>query len=190
MKRNLLFMLLISASALTAQTTHMISWRMGIPSDEANMTIDQGDIVTWTWGDGAPHTVTSQSGPETFASGTLTGAGQEFSHTFTLVGNTAYGCEIHGSMQGIITVEEVLGTVKNKLSGFSFYPNPTTDIVTVTSKNVIDRVEVYDVTGKLVFSAKAATPSVKIYMEQYNAGTYIVKAFSGKEVTGMTVIKE
>ena len=41
--------------------------------DPSSLTINVGDSVSWTNNDGASHTASSTSGPESFDSGTLTG---------------------------------------------------------------------------------------------------------------------
>jgi len=63
-----------------------------------------GETLTWTQKDGAAHTVTSTSGPESFDSGSM-GKGQKFSYTFTKPGTYQYKCNIHPSMKGTVIVE-------------------------------------------------------------------------------------
>ncbi|MEL1246284.1 T9SS type A sorting domain-containing protein [Flavobacterium sp. DGU11] len=190
MKRNLLFALLLASAGMNAQTTHVISWFMGVSSTAASKTINAGDTVKWTWDDSAPHTVTSTSGVETFNSGQLIGSNKEFSRVFTVVGATNYHCSIHAMMQGTITTEQVMGVEDLKKQEFEFFPNPVTDVLTINSKSVIDRVEVYDQNGRLIVNTTAGNPSVKLYMDNYSAGTYYVKAFSGNATKNVTVVKK
>jgi plastocyanin len=73
-----------------------------------NLTINEGDTVTWTNNGNTTHTVTSgnESNPGTiFDSGNL-GSGQSFSFRFADSGTFTYFCRIHGSsaMSGTITV--------------------------------------------------------------------------------------
>ncbi len=74
-----------------------------------NLTVNAGDIVTWTVNGNNPHTVTSgsESNPGTqFDSGQLD-RGATFTFRFTSVGAFPYFCEVHGSnvMSGTITVQ-------------------------------------------------------------------------------------
>ncbi|KAF2518484.1 T9SS type A sorting domain-containing protein [Flavobacterium salilacus subsp. salilacus] len=191
MKAKLLLVLLLAATGLSAQTTHTISWFMGVPSSQTTMTIEVGDTVKWTWDDTAPHTVTSQAGgAESFNSGTLTGNDKEFSHTFTVEGSTSYRCNIHASMQGTITVQSVAAVGDNKVIDFQYYPNPVTDVLTITSGNIINKVTVYDMTGRVIMTSTADTPNVKIYMDSFVAGTYIVTVNSEKASKNITVVKK
>ncbi len=191
MKRNLLFISLFASMAMSAQTTHVISWFMGVSTSQASKTVNAGDTVKWTWDDTLPHSVTSTAGgAETFNSGTLTGSNQEFSKVFNTVGVTNYKCNIHAMMKGVITTQAVMGVGDVEKQDFEFYPNPTTDILTINSRSVIDRVEVYDQNGRLVVNTTAGNPTVKIYMDNYGAGTYYVKAFAGNATKNMTVVKK
>ncbi|MCW4470875.1 T9SS type A sorting domain-containing protein [Flavobacterium sp. MFBS3-15] len=191
MKKNLLFVLLIASMSLSAQTTHVISWFMGVSSAQASKTVNAGDTVKWTWDDSAPHTVTSiAGGAETFNSGQLTGSNQEYSRVFNVVGATNYRCSIHAMMQGTITTQQVMGTGELIAPDFVFSPNPVTDILTINSKSVIDRIEVYDQNGRLIVNTTAGNATVKLYMDNYSAGTYHVKAYAGNATKEMTVVKK
>lgn len=193
MKKILLLSALMGTFSLLAQTTHHITnWSMGISTNDATLTIDQGDTVEWTWSDSTPHTVTSQAGSvETFDSGTISGIGQTYTYTFTVVGDNPYRCSFHAMMHGVITVQEVLGIEDvNKIS-FEYYPNPTTDILTINAGDVIDNIAVYDMSGKLVMQAgNAGNPNSKIYMQGYNAGTYLVKVTVAGQTKTISVVKQ
>lgn len=190
MKIKLLLGLLLASAGLTAQTTHHIDWFMGVSGASASITIDQGDTVEWEWTDNLPHTVTSNAGgAETFNSGTLTGNGQTFSHTFANVGATTYKCNVHAMMQGTITVDAVAGVHDNNKIEFKAFPNPVIDVLTITSDEVIDRIEMYDLNGKLIMNSKSGNQTSKIYMSHFNTGTYFVKVFAGQGSKSITVVK-
>jgi plastocyanin len=67
----------------------------------AAIQVATGATVTWSNMDGAPHTVTSDSGA--FDSGML-GTGATFSQTFSAPGAYAYFCQFHPSMTATIVV--------------------------------------------------------------------------------------
>lgn len=190
MKQKLLLIALLGTFGANAQTTHMVDWFMGVQSAETTITIDEGDTVTWTWQDNLPHTVTSTGGTETFNSGNVTGVGQTFSHTFNEEGATTYHCNVHPSMQGTITVEAVLGVNDNVLAKIQYYPNPVSDVFTITAQSNIDKVEVYDINGRLLLSSEVPNPTVKVYMDNFNTGTYFIKATVGNEVKNIAVVKQ
>ena len=191
MKRNLLFGMLFVSLGLSAQTTHHINWFMGVTTAEASPTIEEGDTVTWTWTNNAQHSVTSNAGgADTFDSGLLTGTGQTFSHTFAEPGVTTYKCNVHAMMQGTITVDAVAGLRDNAEIDFEYYPNPTTDVLTIIAKDIIEKIEIYDINGKLVLNAPSGNNTSKVYMANYNTGTYYVKVFASGNSESITIIKK
>lgn len=69
------------------------------------ITIRKGSKVTWVNKDSMPHTVTSDAGSTTLASGTLQ-SGDSFSFTFNEAGAYNYHCTIHISMKGSVVVTD------------------------------------------------------------------------------------
>ncbi|TRW23341.1 T9SS type A sorting domain-containing protein [Flavobacterium zepuense] len=192
MKKQLLFAMLLATGAMSAQMTHLIPWFMGVPSTETIIEVNSGDIVTWTWDDNLPHTVTTDAGgAESFASDMLTGDDQEFSHTFTVEGSTSYACEVHPMMTGTITTVGSTAAIGDvTVADFDFYPNPATDNVTVSGKEIINRVQLFDVTGRQLLDNTATTNSVKIYLNGFSSGTYFLKVYSGAKTKNITVVKK
>jgi len=191
MKLKLLFAMCIASAGMYAQTTHMIDWKMGVAAADASKTIATGDTVMWMWADGSTHTVTSDTGAtEAFDSGTLSGANQTYSHTFTKAGVSSYACSFHSTMKGTITVTATAGVKDiNKLQ-LRVYPNPATDVITIDGVKTIDNVAVYDISGRQIFSAAASTPVVKVYLDNYAAGTYIVKVTAEGKTQSMSIVKK
>lgn len=73
----------------------------GFAFHPAEMTVKQGETITWTNEDSVPHTVKFG---EDFKSQTLM-RGNKFQYTFTEPGEYPYICGIHPSMQGKVIVE-------------------------------------------------------------------------------------
>lgn len=70
--------------------------------DPASKSVKVGTTVTWTNNSSAPHTVTSDTGPDSFDG--QVSSGDKFSFTFTKAGTYTYHCSIHPYMHGTITV--------------------------------------------------------------------------------------
>jgi hypothetical protein len=190
MKTKLLLAFIFGAFAMNAQDTHMINWFFNVPTAQASMTVDQGDTVMWMLTDSMPHTVETSTGAvESFNSGNLT-AGSSYSHTFNTAGAVPYICAYHSNMRGTITVTAVAGVKGVKATKITFSPNPVNDILTINAKDIIDQVSVYDLSGRQVLSSVASTPVVKLYMDNYPAGTYMVKVASGGKRESMQVVKQ
>ncbi len=195
MKTKLLLLTFLGFFAANAQTTHNLQWFMGIGSN-VDLTIDQGDTVIWTWGDAFPHTVESEPGNsvETFNSGNITGLGETYSYTFTVVGDNNYLCGIHGpaSMSGTITVLEVLGVEDNKLNKISVFPNPASSTINLAlPKNMQSgQITAYDLLGKQVFSQDFETAdNIEINIASWNTGSYLLKVVSGDAIQTERFIK-
>jgi plastocyanin len=75
--------------------------------DPKELTVETGEVVTWTNADGAKHTVTAEPGdPVEFKSETMQD-GDSFAQTFSEPGTYAYFCSIHGRdrMAGTVVVQ-------------------------------------------------------------------------------------
>ena len=69
----------------------------------ASITVNEGDTITWTNQDTAPHTVTTTSGPQSLNSPYLS-KGQSWSYTFSAPGTYEYYCTVHPDMRARVIV--------------------------------------------------------------------------------------
>lgn len=181
MKKITLIFVALIASIASAQTTFDLNWAIGSNGGAADLTVEVGDTVRWTWADALPHTVSNLSGSqEDFDSGTLTGVGQTFSYTFTMMGSNPYQCDIHPSMNGVITVDQVASIDEKFRINISLFPNPASDKLTVTSLYELESYKVYDVLGKLVSQGSANGNVTEIDMSALQNGLYFVNLSSGE----------
>ncbi len=79
-------------------------------------------------------------------------------------------------------------------NGFSLYPNPTNDTFFIKSSNdvMVSKIELYDVTGKLLLSKKAETTSENsISVSNFAKGMYLVKVetTTGKKYTSKLIVE-
>ena len=83
-----------------------------------------------------------------------------------------------------ITVEETLGQTDFASSNFSIYPNPTENILFITSSESFESVTVYSITGKEVFSEIVAATKTQLNISSLSQGVYILNVVSqGKSET-------
>ena len=192
MKKITLILVALIASMASAQTTFDLNWAIGSSGGVADLTVEPGDTVRWTWGDAFPHTVTNLAGSqETFDSGTLTGAGQTFSYTFTMVGVNSYQCNIHpGSMNGVITVQQLIGIDEKFRININLYPNPASEKLTVTSLYELESYKIYDVLGKLVSQGAANGNITDIDVSSLQTGLYFVNLSSGELQSTFKITKK
>lgn len=181
MKKITLFILLLSISFLSAQTTFEVDWQLNIGSG-ASLTIETGDTVIWIWGDNAPHSVSTLPGStETFDSGVLSGLNTLYDHTFTQVGTNPYQCNVHpNAMNGTIIVEMALSVDDKFLRNIKFYPNPVTEQMTIFSLYKLDNYRIFNVIGALVTEGKGnGSNTTLLNLSKLNSGFYFVTVRSG-----------
>jgi hypothetical protein len=192
MKIKLLFFVLLT-NYVFSQTNHQLDW--GMSSTNQQITIDVGDSVTWTWGNGT-HNLRSTGGVESFDSGYFTGPGAQFSHTFTIPGITTYFCDPHlNSMYGAVTV---LGTAStNEIDDFNFklYPNPVIDVVNLTFESSFEnsfKVEIYDTLGRLSFTQNKLSTANKLSfnISELERGIYIMKLYNNDKISVQRIFKK
>ncbi|WP_293894935.1 M12 family metallo-peptidase [Flavobacterium sp.] len=81
-----------------------------------------------------------------------------------------------------ITCTGTLGIDNTNFLDYSYYPNPTTGKVTISSKDAITEVDVYNVQGQLLFHQKLNELNTNVDISQFTAGTYFFKLkINGKE---------
>ena len=194
MKAKLFLLLSFTIFSLSAQTTHQILWKIGTSGSAADLTIEVGDTVEWVWDDTLPHTVSSVGGStESFDSGTISGMGMMFSHTFTSEGTNPYQCNFHpGSMNGTITVEENLSIRENEFSAFSILPNPASSYLNIQLPNNSGEtiIEVFNVIGKRILT-KTLNSSLEtsIQVADWQNGLYVIRVTSGNNSQSKRFVK-
>lgn len=78
-------------------------------------------------------------------------------------------------------IEYPLGTTELEQEiGVSIYPNPTADIVTITSKETIDNYSIYSINNQLILSKKNNTNFVEVSFANLPSGVYFVKITTSK----------
>lgn len=189
-KIKLFYLVVLSVTMASAQTTFDIDWFMGVSNSNASVTIEPGDTVRWTWTDAMPHSVTSASGSqENFDSGILTGMGAQYAFTFTQVGVNPYRCMVHSNMQGTITVEQTASIEEKFRKNISFYPNPVANTLTLTSLYKLDSYKIHNALGKLVAQGAANGNITDLDMSKLEAGMYFINTTSGEMQTTFKVVK-
>jgi plastocyanin len=105
------------------------------------------------------------------------------------IGTHYYVCVPHASMpmKGIIIVQGVTGIAENQLQpGFSVYPNPTDQLLTIKANSTLIGSEYFitDRTGRQVFSGNLVNESTLVDLGQLTSGIYFfqIKGQKGRLV--------
>ena len=74
--------------------------------------------------------------------------------------------------------------------GFNLYPNPVSDKLTIEATEAIDHLEMFSITGMLVFSQKHCSDKVEIPMINLPAGTYVIRLTTQNAIEVRRFVKE
>ena len=86
-------------------------------------------------------------------------------------------------------IQQDLNTGSFDAANFSYYPNPVTDILTLSYSNTISEVVVYNLLGQQVLTAKPNAPQTQMDVSGLNTGTYMVKVTSDEGSKTVKVVK-
>ena len=85
----------------------------------------------------------------------------------------------------------VTNSMANFTAGsFVVYPNPAQDGWNFSGKAIIDSVQITDVTGKVVYTAKANADHITVNAEGFSSGIYFAKLQNGGAVQTIKLIKK
>lgn len=84
---------------------------------------------------------------------------------------------------------DTAGTSEGFNSKFSVYPNPASDVISIDTDMLVDKVELYSVLGQLVYREENNTKNLKI--QKVKSGLYVLKIYAGtKTVTKKIAISQ
>ena len=83
-----------------------------------------------------------------------------------------------------------MGVADAELDRFSFYPNPTSDILHINAAKNIESVTIYNMLGQQVISSKIGAISSDINMSKLPAGTYLMKVAINGVTKSYKIIKK
>lgn len=81
-----------------------------------------------------------------------------------------------------------LGVNTFELSDFKVSPNPTTDVVHISSQDQISLVEIYDLNGKRLKKVSYNNVEVQLGVSDLPSGNYILKAYANEKISGKLLI--
>lgn len=188
------FVLVLNVN-LQAQTTHDITWMMGITVEDASVTIDEGDTVRWTWGENdMPHDVSSidPDAPDGFGSEIMSDIGSVYEFTFEEAVEFDYRCSVHPQqMNGTITVLPMASLDDKFQKNLKYYPNPVSNEMMITSLLPLNKFEVFTLQGTRVMTESTETQNVlNLNLKELTPGVYFVKVYAGNQTGVIKVIKQ
>lgn len=107
------------------------------------------------------------------------------------IGFLAYSAAGQGNLfLDNITVSAPLGTPVNSMNNLSYYPNPVKDVLTISNKEAINSVIIFNMLGQKVQEANLNTNEAKIDMSNLSTGSYIAKVMVNDQIKTIKLIKD
>ena len=76
----------------------------------------------------------------------------------------------------------------NETTNFTVFPNPSTGIVTIESKSVIQEILIYDLQGRIVTTSIPNRKSVQMIMPSLQKGIYLIQLKSEKSISSKQLV--
>ena len=109
---------------------------------------------------------------------------------FTLANQTYYVFVLNtGGITDITIDASVLGVDENILEDFSFYPNPTNNVVNLKAQAAIEKATVFNMLGQRVIEMSNNANTMELNVSSLTTGTYIMKITVNGEVGTYKLIK-
>jgi hypothetical protein len=122
---------------------------------------------------------------------TIIGKGSNNNYTvthFPNVGKAYYRLKLVDMDGSFSNSKIVSGTFCNKL--FTATPNPVTNEVTITGLNGKGTINIFTTDGKLMYSVKVTTTSLKLNVQKLKTGVFLLKYIDEEDVQVMKLFKQ
>jgi hypothetical protein len=97
--------------------------------------------------------------------------------------------EVRAGWNATVICTGTLGVEDADFLDYSYYPNPTTGNVAITSKDAITEVIVYNVQGQLLYNQKMNELSTNVDISQFASGTYFFKLKINDKEANFKILK-
>ena len=92
--------------------------------------------------------------------------------------------------EALMVETQELGIDSFAFDSFSYYPNPVKDYLSLRNNSKIDNLEIYNLAGAKLMSQTINAVKADLNLKGLDAGIYILKINSGKEVKTVKIIKK
>ena len=89
-----------------------------------------------------------------------------------------------------ITVEAELGLPNSNFSNLQIYPNPVTNILTVSASESISEISVFNLLGQKLISKKNGSSQEKMDVSSFVNGFYLLQTTIGKTTKTTKFLKQ
>jgi len=89
-----------------------------------------------------------------------------------------------------MTLGACLATEEFDVNTIQLYPNPVIDVVTVSSSEMMTKIEIVNMLGQMVYSNTIKETETQLDMTRYASGSYIIRVLTDDKVKTFKVIKK
>ncbi|MFP4469142.1 MAG: PKD domain-containing protein, partial [Bacteroidales bacterium] len=158
---------LLPVADFTADQTHIDQGQAVNYTDQST-----NNPTSWAWmfEGGDPASSSEQNPSVTYSEPGI--------YDVTLIVQNPYGSDSK-TMIDYITVDSTIGMLELLSDGLKVYPNPVTeDIISLSAEIPIERVELYDLTGKRLISKQCMGENVQLRVQGVKNGIYLLKVLT------------
>ena len=101
-------------------------------------------------------------------------------------------CNTITSNEAILTVNGGSSNIRSlENSGISIFPNPVSDILSISSENKIKNIKVYNLTGKVIVNKAVNNQTIKVNLSSFPSGIYFTKVIlENSKSYSVKIVKE
>ena len=89
-----------------------------------------------------------------------------------------------------ITISQILGVENTVFENFTYFPNPTSGIITLKNNSSIQKIEVRNILGSVVLENTINTTQASVDLNSLASGSYILSVFIDGKSAQYHVIKD
>lgn len=139
-------------------------------------TSQNAETVFWLFGDGTTDATNAQNPCHTYTTKEL--------YFVKLRAFNAYGEDVFEQAINLLGQDEAAG---QKLS---IYPNPTQNMLFVSNSKTIERLEIRDLSGKVVLNNVPQSKDIQLDLGSFDAGVYFLRLHAdGKEINERIIVR-
>ncbi|WP_353778691.1 T9SS type A sorting domain-containing protein [Winogradskyella sp. 3972H.M.0a.05] len=112
----------------------------------------------------------------------------DFGREITVAGHTSSGCVLLYENVGIDC--DNLSVDSFDKTEISYYPNPVTEFLTLSTDQAIQEIKLYNLTGQIVYRQKLNSSNYKLDMSSFNSGVYFIEVRSNSGKNTLKILKE
>jgi hypothetical protein len=110
---------------------------------------------------------------------------------YTLAGQAYYVFVLNtGAVTDIVIDGTNLGVGDNAIEGFSYYPNPSSDVLNLRSVDNIESVSLYNMLGQRVLGSNVEATDMQLDVSSLSTGTYFMKVTVNGQIGTYKVLKD